>query len=58
MRKMNSFSRLPKSFKKSLRYIKQEVTSLEMLENIEKLFNLYISNRKLQLKNNKEKSRG
>lgn len=50
--KVKTFDELPKSIKKSLRYINQDVKSLEKLEHIEKIFNLYIQKRKFQLKRN------
>ncbi|PAE38149.1 LytR family transcriptional regulator [Bacillus sp. 7884-1] len=48
---MKDFDQLPKSIKKSLRYINQDVKTIEKLEHIEKTLKLYIAKRKLQLKN-------
>ncbi|MDQ1000319.1 hypothetical protein QFZ28_000719 [Neobacillus niacini] len=48
---MIAFEQLPKSIKKSLRYINQDVKSIEKLEQLEKTLVLYIKKRKLQLKN-------
>lgn len=50
---MKSFDTLPKSIKKTLRYINQDVQSLEKLEQIEKIMNYYIDKRKHHLKNNR-----
>ncbi|KGM46072.1 LytR family transcriptional regulator [Neobacillus niacini] len=47
---MIAFEQLPKSIKKSLRYINQDVKSIEKLEQLEKTLVLYIKKRKLQLK--------
>ncbi|MEH7180562.1 LytR family transcriptional regulator [Neobacillus vireti] len=48
---MIAFDQLPKSIKKSLRYINQDVKSIEKLELLEKALVLSIKKRKLQLKN-------
>lgn len=48
---MKSFDTLPKSIKKTLRYINQDVQSLEKLEQIEKIMDYYINRRKCQLNN-------
>ncbi|TDL61501.1 LytR family transcriptional regulator [Rhodococcus qingshengii] len=47
---MKDFDQLPKSIKKSLRYINQDVKSIEKLEQLEKTLEFYITKRKLQLK--------
>jgi succinylglutamate desuccinylase len=47
---MKNFDKLPKSIKKTLRYINQDVNSVDKLEQIEKTVNLYIEKRKQQLK--------
>ncbi|OAS88171.1 MULTISPECIES: LytR family transcriptional regulator [Metabacillus] len=47
---MKNFDKLPKSIKKTLRYINQDVNSVDKLEQIEKTVNLYIQKRKQQLK--------
>lgn len=49
---VKSFDQLPKSIKKTIRYINQEINSVESLENLEKTLNLYIKKKKEQLKNN------
>jgi hypothetical protein len=48
---MKAFKQLPKSIKKTIRYIVQDVDSLEKLEFIEKTIHFYIQKRKAQLKN-------
>jgi hypothetical protein len=48
---MEAFKQLPKSIKKTIRYIFQDVDSLEKLEFIEKTIFFYIQKRKAQLKN-------
>ncbi|MDQ0974593.1 hypothetical protein QFZ31_004471 [Neobacillus niacini] len=48
---MIDFDQLPKSIKKSLRYINQDIKSIEKLEKLEKTLQIYIKKRKLQLKN-------
>jgi hypothetical protein len=54
--KMEAFKQLPKSIKKTIRYIIQDVNSLEKLELIEKTINFYIKKRKSQLKKVNESS--
>jgi len=49
---MPSFQQLPKSMKKTIRYILQDVQSLEKLERIEKTIHYYIQKRKKELKKN------
>jgi hypothetical protein len=46
-----AFDQLPKSIKKSLRYINQDIKSVEKLEQLEKILQNSIKKRKLQLKN-------
>ncbi|PTR45863.1 LytR family transcriptional regulator [Geobacillus thermodenitrificans] len=46
------FQQLPKSVKKTIRYILQDVQSLEKLERIEKTIHYYIQKRKKELKKN------
>ncbi|MDQ0254453.1 hypothetical protein J2S74_001832 [Evansella vedderi] len=46
---MKLFDKLPKSIKKSIRYINQDVTSLDKLLQIEKELNKHIQKRKKQL---------
>jgi len=46
---MKSFDTLPKSVKKTLRYISQDVPSIEKLEQIQKTVDYYINKRKQQL---------
>ena len=48
---MNPFDQLPKSLKKLLRYINQDVNSLDKLEQIEKTLEFYINKRKFVLEN-------
>jgi hypothetical protein len=48
---MRAFKALPKSLKKTIRYIVQDVHSLEKLEFIEKTIQFYIQKRKAELKN-------
>jgi hypothetical protein len=50
---LKSFDQLPKSLKKAIRYINQDVNSIEKLELIEKTIEQSIKFRKLQLRNNK-----
>ena len=45
----NSFDSLPKSVKKTLRYIIQDVDSMEKLAKIETLMNGFIQKRKIDL---------
>ncbi|ATA61615.1 hypothetical protein GS458_3188 [Geobacillus stearothermophilus] len=49
---MPSFQQLPKSVKKTIRYILQDVHSLEKLEWMEKMIRYYIQKRKKELKKN------
>lgn len=53
---MKSFDELPKSIKKTLRYINQDVQSMETLEQIEKIIGNYIHRRKKQLNSRTEYS--
>ncbi|MGG2951879.1 LytR family transcriptional regulator [Geobacillus stearothermophilus] len=46
---MSSFQQLPKSVKKTIRYILQDVHSLEKLEWMEKTIHYYIQKRKKEL---------
>jgi hypothetical protein len=46
---MEQFKQLPKSIKKTIRYIIQDVNSVEKLEFIEKTINYYIKKRRSQL---------
>lgn len=46
---MNSFDKLPRTIKKTVRYINQDVNSLEKLERIEKFINYYIRKKKEQI---------
>jgi len=48
------FEQLPKSIKKTLRYIRQDVHSIEKLEAIQKIFNIYINRRKDQLQKQRD----
>ncbi|MFS0637367.1 LytR family transcriptional regulator [Mesobacillus foraminis] len=50
---MKVFDKLPKSIKKTLRYINQDVNSVEKLEEIQLTINHYISKRKQQLEGKK-----
>ena len=43
---MNNLDHLPKTIKKTLRYIKQDVDTLEKLDHLEKLIILSILHRK------------
>jgi len=43
------FDKLPKSVKKTLRYILQDVHSIDKLEEIQRILNMYINKRKQQL---------
>jgi hypothetical protein len=47
---MKPFDKLPKNIKKTLRYINQDVKSLEDLEQLEKTIFSSIERRKTQLK--------
>lgn len=49
---MNPFDQLPKSIKKTIRFIKQDVNNIEHLEYIEKELSKYITERKNELNNN------
>ena len=46
---MTIFDKLPKSVKKTLRYILQDVHSIDKLEEIQRILNMYINKRKQQL---------
>ncbi|MFB5282772.1 LytR family transcriptional regulator [Peribacillus sp. Hz7] len=46
---MNIFDKLPKSVKKTLRYIKQDIHSIDKLEEIQKVLNNQIDKRKQQI---------
>ena len=46
---MDMFDQLPKSVKKTLRYILQDVHSIDKLEEIQRILSMYISKRKKQL---------
>lgn len=47
--RMNSFDKLPRTIKKTVRYINQDVNSLEKLERIERIMNRYINKKKAEL---------
>ena len=49
MNALNIFDKLPKSIKKTLRYIKQDIHSIDKLEEIQKVLNTQIDKRKQQL---------
>jgi hypothetical protein len=51
---LNIFDKLPKSVKKTLRFIKQDVHSIDKLEEIQKVLNAHINKRKQQLKEQNE----
>ncbi|AZV45319.1 hypothetical protein BAOM_4741 [Peribacillus asahii] len=51
---MNILEQLPKSIKKTLRYIRQDVHSIEKLEAIQKILNIYINRRKEQLQKQRD----
>ncbi|MFA9559319.1 LytR family transcriptional regulator [Evansella sp. AB-rgal1] len=46
---MNVFEKLPKSLKKTIRYIYQDITTLEKLDEIEKELRFHLQKRKNQL---------
>ncbi|USK33629.1 LytR family transcriptional regulator [Bacillus sp. F19] len=46
---MKKFDELPKSIKKTIRYINQDVNSIKKLEHLETLIDLYIQKRKKHL---------
>ncbi|WP_256240787.1 LytR family transcriptional regulator [Bacillus sp. V3B] len=46
---MNIFDQLPKSLKKTVRYILQDIHSIDKLEEIQRILNKYINKRKQQL---------
>ena len=46
---LHIFDQLPKSVKKTLRYILQDVRSIDKLEEIQKALNTHINKRKQQL---------
>ncbi|WP_404329956.1 LytR family transcriptional regulator [Mesobacillus maritimus] len=48
--KIKEFDKFPKSVKKTLRYINQDVNSIEQLEEVEKVIKLHINKKKLELK--------
>ncbi|WP_379970587.1 LytR family transcriptional regulator [Ectobacillus sp. sgz5001026] len=48
---MKSFDNLPKTIKKTVRYITQDVQSFEKLEHIEKMLIQSIANKKYKLQN-------
>lgn len=50
---MKPFDKLPKSIKKTIRYINQDIKSIEDLESLEKTLIIKIDLRKQQLKVNK-----
>jgi hypothetical protein len=51
---LSDFNKLPKSLKKTLRYIKQDVHSVDKLEEINKIVTIYIDKRKQQLQGQNE----
>ncbi|PJW20096.1 LytR family transcriptional regulator [Geobacillus thermodenitrificans] len=53
---MSFFQQQPKSVKKAIRYILQDVHSLETLEQLEKMIRYYIQKRKRELLNKEERS--
>ncbi|MBM7606276.1 hypothetical protein JOC75_004324 [Metabacillus crassostreae] len=55
---MNSFDKLPRSIKKTLRYIKQDVKSIETLEMLEKTINSYIEKKRDELIKENKGNRG
>lgn len=50
---MKPFDKLPKNIKKTIRYINQDVKSIEDLEHLEQTIFSFIERRKTQLKNPK-----
>jgi hypothetical protein len=46
---LSDFNLLPKSLKKTLRYIKQDVHFIDKLAQIQKILNVYIDDRKKEL---------
>ena len=46
---LSDFNLLPKSLKKTLRYIKQDVHSIDKLAQIQKVLNVYIDDGKKEL---------
>ncbi|TYS50300.1 LytR family transcriptional regulator [Bacillus infantis] len=50
---MKDFDRLPKSIKKTIRYINQDVKSLEQLDLIEKKLNQQLAERRKKLQTDK-----
>jgi len=46
---LNIFDQLPRSLKKALRYILQDIHSIDKLEEIQRILNRYINKRKQQL---------
>jgi len=51
---LNMFEQLPRSVKKTLRYIRQDVHSIEKLEAIQRILNSYINRRKEQLQKQRD----
>ncbi|KKK38778.1 membrane-bound transcriptional regulator LytR [Mesobacillus campisalis] len=51
---MSRFNELPKSVKKALRYIRQDIHSIEKLEEIERSIKIQIYKRKQELKGEKD----
>jgi hypothetical protein len=51
---LRDFNKLPKSLKKTLRYIKQDVHSVDKLEEIHKIVTIYIEERKQELQGQNE----
>lgn len=49
MTDLKSFDKLPKTIKKTIRYIKQDINTYEKLEYIEEQITLYINERKEEL---------
>ena len=47
---MKNFNKLPKSIKKSIRYISQDIKDIEKLEEIERTLFHFIKARKTELK--------
>lgn len=47
---VKDFDKLPKTIKKTLRYINQDVNSLQKLEELEKTINLIIDKKKKRLR--------
>lgn len=47
--RLSIFERQPKSIKRTVRYILQDVHSIEKLEEIQSIINIFINRRKKQL---------